>query len=237
MKFVSLLVLLGGLVGAASAAESQPRIEAAMLAGNLEELESIHQGIEGSLESGEASVYLWAYSGWRVTQRLPKKRKRDRAKLLKSLHRGLEDWLDENPDDAEALALLGTVLGDRIGGPLSAIRLGGKASEALERAYELAPENPRVALQRGIGFFFTPGAFGGGKDKAEVELRRAKSLFEASGVQVSGWGYPDTLARLGEVLAAVEKVDEARAMYRQALDLAPDYVLVRDELLPQLPPE
>jgi len=236
------LLLLLSLVSTATHSELHSQLEAAVLRGNLVELEAIHTGVNAAIagDSGSrlASVYLWAYSGWRVTQRLPKQRKRDRGKLLKAVQRGLEDWLDDQPNDAEALALLGSVLGDRIGGPLSAMRLGGKASEALEKAYELAPENPRVALQRGVGFFFTPGAFGGGKDKAEAELRRARSLFEANdhAEATKGWGYPDTLARLGQVLAALEKFDEARSVYQQALAVAPDFAWVRDELLPQLPP-
>ncbi len=232
------LLLLACLDSPASHADACADLDAAVLRGNLVELEACHQSIDLAGASDQAAVYQWAYSGWRVTQRLPRKRKRDRNKLLKALQQGLEEWLDTHPNDAEAWALLGSVLGDRIGGALSAIRLGSKASEALEKAYELAPQNPRVALQRGIGFFFTPGAFGGGKDKAELELRRARALFEADAGNPAtvGWGYLDTLARLGEVLAAVEKYGEARDAYLAALAIAPEFVLVRDELLPQLPP-
>jgi tetratricopeptide (TPR) repeat protein len=236
------LLLLVSVTSAVGQSDSRLPLEAAVLRGDLAALETIHQQIDTATVSATAgdvtAPYAWAYSGWRVSQRLPKQRKRDRDKLLKSIQRGLEDWLDTDPDDAEALALLGSVLGDRIGGPLSAIRLGGKASEALEKAYTLAPENPRVALQRGVGFFFTPRAFGGGKDKAEVELRRARSLFEANDNALAGkgWGYTDTLARLGEVLAALEKFDEARSVYLRALVIAPNFAWVRDDLLPRLPP-
>jgi len=242
LAFYPLLLLLLSATSTASQTVPSSQLEAAVLRGDLVELETIHQRIEAEMATGTAAdeprLYLWAYSGWRVSQRLPKQRKRDRSKLLKSIQRGLEEWLEAHPDDAEALALLGSVLGDRISGPLSAMRLGGKASEALEQAFRLAPENPRVALQRGVGFFFTPGAFGGGKDKAVLELRRAKSLFEAndSALAASGWGYPDTLARLGEVLAALEQFDAARSVYGQALAIAPDFTRVRDELLPSLPP-
>lgn len=230
--------LLGSFTSTTSQAEPYAKLEAAVLRGDLVELETLHHGINADDVSDAATVYLWAYSGWRVAQRLPRKRKRDRGKLLKSVQQGLEDWLATQPNDPEALGLLGSVLGDRIGGPLSAMRLGGKASEALETAYELAPQNPRVALQRGVGFFFTPGAFGGGKEKAEAELRRARTLFEANdnALAADGWGYLDTLARLGEVLAALDKYDEARATYLDALAIAPDFTRVRDELLPQLPP-
>lgn len=206
-------------------------LDAAVIAADLGRVELIHQQFD--LDVPNPDVYGWAYSGWRVTQLLPQSRKRERDKLLKLLQRRLQDWLEQQTDDAEAHALLGSVLGDRIGGPLSAMRLGGKASEALETAFALEPNNPRVALQRGVGFFFTPKAFGGGKVKAEAELRRARALFEASQDQ-QGWGYMDTLARLGEVLAAQDKFAEAEAVYRHALEQQPDFVWVREELLPKL---
>lgn len=208
-----------------------PELEAAVIAADLSTVELIHQQLDQNAE--DPDIYAWAYSGWRVTQLLPKSRKRERDKLLKSLQRRLQAWAEEHADDAEAHALLGSILGDRIGGPLSAMRLGGKASEALETAFALQPENPRVALQRGVGFFFTPKAFGGGKAKAEVELRRARTLFEMN-QDTHGWGYMDTLARLGEVLVAQDKLAEAAEVYQYALQQQPDFVWVRDRLLPEL---
>ena len=229
MRRLLWVVLLAALVRpVAGSGYFDPQLESAVIAGDLVTVERIHD----NLAPGE-NLYAWAYSGWRVAQLLPESRKRDRGKLLKSLQRQLEGWLKTHPDDAEAQALLGSVLGDRIGGPLSAMRLGGKASEALEQAFALQPANPRVALQRGVGFFFTPKAFGGGKDRAEAELRRARALFEAE-KDSGGWGYLDTLARLGEVLAAQGKTAEATSVYERALELEPDFLWVRDELLPAL---
>lgn len=207
-----------------------PELEAAVIAADLSTVELIHQQLDLDEDS---DVYSWAYSGWRVTQLLPESRKRERNKLLKSLQRRLQAWLEEHSDHAEAHALLGSILGDRIGGALSAMRLGGKASAALETAFALQPDNPRVALQRGVGFFFTPKAFGGGKAKAEVELRRARTLFETN-QDTQGWGYMDTLARLGEVLVAQDKFTEAADVYQHALARQPDFVWVRDRLLPEL---
>jgi tetratricopeptide (TPR) repeat protein len=231
MRSLLVLLLAVPLLCGASTASFNPQLESAVIAADLRTVELIHQ--QSDLDADDPDVYGWAYSGWRVSQLLPKTRKRERDKLLKLLQRQLQAWLAEQQGHAEAHALLGSILGDRIGGPLSAMRLGGKASEALERAFLLAPNNPRVALQRGVGFFFTPKAFGGGKAKAEVELRRARALFEAN-QEAQGWGYMDTLARLGEVLAAQDKFAEAGEVYQGALQQQPDFVWVRDRLLPEL---
>ena len=208
------------------------QLQQAVVAADYQRLQSLHEQLG---PDGDEQVYLWAYSGWRLAQRMPESESKRRKKLLKALQRTLEGYLDSNPGDAESMALLGSVLGDRISGPLSAMRLGGKAGEMLEAAYALAGDNPRVALQRGVGYFFTPKAFGGGAEKAEAELRRALQLFDAGPEeQWPNWGHLDTLARLGEVLAELGRPEEARQLYDRALAMEPDYVWVRDELLPAL---
>ncbi len=213
------------------------RLDAAVVAGSYPTLKELQAELgESPASDGAADVYLWAYTNWRLTQRLPAAEKKRRRRLLKSIQSELVELTGRQPGDAEAFALLGSVLGDRIDGALSAIRLGGRASEALERAYQLAPENPRVALQRGVGFYFTPRPFGGGLDKAQLELRRALDLYEAEPANEPwpNWGRLDALARLGQVLADLDRPAEARALYAAALRQAPDYVWVRDELLPAL---
>ena len=207
----------------------------AVIAGDVQSLISLYESLGDSLPADRQRGYLWAYTGWRVAQALEGEDKKRRKKLLKALQKGLEKYLQENPNHAEAMALLGSVLGDRISGPLSAMRLGGRASELLEKANELAPTNPRVALQRGVGFFFTPKAFGGGVEKAETELKRAIDLYEQAGNEPwPDWGYPDALARLGEVYAKQNKPDVAREMYQRALAQEPEYAWVTGELLPAL---
>ena len=66
--------------------------------------------------------------------------------------------------------------------------------------------------------------------------RRANELFraEAASKPWPNWGRLDALARLGQVLADLDRPEEARTVYRSALEQAPDFVWVRDELLPAL---
>ena len=100
----------------------------------------------------------------------------------------------------------------------------------------MAPDNPRVVLQRATGFYLTPKAFGGSLDEAEQELRRAVTLFdrEPDDKPWPNWGRLDALARLGQVLAAQDQIDEARRVYESVLTQVPGYTWVRDELLPAL---
>src|SRR5262249_14383322 len=111
-----------------------------------------------------------------------------------------------------------------------------KAGMALDRAQKSDPENPRVALQKGISAYFTPSAFGGGLDKAERELIRAQELFlkQKRPAEWPNWGELDVLAFRGQIRAKKGDRDGARAFYQQALAIAPDFGWVRQVLLPAL---
>jgi tetratricopeptide (TPR) repeat protein len=137
----------------------------------------------------------------------------------------------------KAHALLSTVYGQEIGTSMwKGITLGPKASLSIDTAMKLARDNPRVALQAGVGAWFTPKMFGGGMDKAEKELRRAEALFARQPADAvwPNWGRLDVLAWMGQLLAAKGDRQRARAYYQRAIESEPDYVWVRDVLLPAL---
>ena len=55
---------------------------------------------------------------------------------------------------------------------------GPKATEALEKAKQLNPENPRVYLLEAQDKFYTPEQFGGSKTEAKSLLEKSASKFE-----------------------------------------------------------
>jgi tetratricopeptide (TPR) repeat protein len=139
----------------------------------------------------------------------------------------------------ETFALRSSVIGQQIAldpNPINAMRLGPRADDAIERARELGPGNPRVWLLSGVGLMFKPALFGGGLGKAERDLRKAIELFPADkpAPMAPSWGHAEVYAWLGQVLARDDRVSEARAAYQKALEIDPDYGWVRHVLLPAL---
>lgn len=239
------IVFLCGFV-AVSASALQPDVQAqlqqAIWERDAEALAALHESLAVAKDETDAqALYDWAYAGWRYTQVLDEKNKdarRTKKRKLKELHGRIERFLkaESEPDHPELLALFGSVLGDRISGPIAAMRLGSRAGKSLDQAYELAPENPRVALQRGVGYFFTPKSFGGGIEKAEAELTRAVELFaeQPADAPWPNWGSAESFARLGQVKAKQGDAAAARDYYEQALAVAPNFSWVSEELLPEL---
>ncbi len=209
------------------------RAEQAVVQGSIAKLQALRSNLE---KDPSPDHYNLAYLDWRHSHLLPGKAKKEKRKLLKRAQKHLETLLETDPANPEAHALRGSAIGERITGMWSGMRLGRKAKVSLNRGFELDPDNPRVALQRGISFFFTPKPFGGGLPKAEQELRRALRLFakEPSGKPWPNWGRLDVLTWLGQTLAKAGRPEEARALFEEALTLEPDFAWVRDELLPAL---
>jgi tetratricopeptide (TPR) repeat protein len=82
-----------------------------------------------------------------------------------------------NPKSSEAHRLVGDLLGWLIphvfGGGM---RYGKRSADEMDKAIELDPKNADAHVSRAISYYYTPEAFGGGKDKAFELLRKAVEL-------------------------------------------------------------
>ena len=138
----------------------------------------------------------------------------------------------------ETLALRAAVTGQMIGlsGMLSAVRLGPRANGLMDQAIDLAPENPRVLMLRGVSAFYKPSFLGGGNDKAERDLLHAIDRFASDhpAAPLPAWGHAEAYAWLGQVYAKAGRTADARAAYHKALELAPTFTWVTQLLLPAL---
>lgn len=124
---------------------------------------------------------------------------------VESLERDLRRILMTDPDHVDALNALGYTLADRTD------RFDA-AESLIERALQLRPDDPAILDSMGWVLYRKgqPGA-------AEEYLRRAlEQGFDA-----------EIAAHLGEVLWTLGRQDEARAVWRHALDEAPEHEYLR----------
>lgn len=128
-----------------------------------------------------------------------------------------------HPEDAEALALLGSCYGISTRYyPLALATRGLKARAHMAAARALAPDNPWVILQDGLADYATPRLFGGDRALAVAKLERAAARFgEAAGdgCRLSAWAATETwlqLARMYRETGRTAEAEQAAARARQA---------------------
>ena len=128
----------------------------------------------------------------------------------------LDALLQQEPDNAEAQARKGLVLGalaDQAESMFAMARYGWGAMQAFEEALKLDPDNFTARLGRGISSLMAPPPFGS-VDEALADLRKAVELDA---------GRAEAHYFLGVAHRKQGDVAQARAALARALELTPDY--------------
>ena len=103
----------------------------------------------------------------------------DKHKLLDMAQVQMDALLKTYKTESEIFALQAFIYQMRITDMSKGFKYSSLASEALEEAEKINPNNPRVYYLRGNNIFHTPKAFGGGKEKAKPIFQKAVGLFES----------------------------------------------------------
>lgn len=144
-----------------------------------------------------------------------------------------------DPDFAEAEALLSTCYGLEIGlHPFKGMYLGAKTGKHMARAMQIAPDDPRVLLLKGVSDFQTPGMFGGDKQRAMQEFHAALTAFDSyrsKDPAAPTWGKAQTYNWLGLAESRAGQAEAARSDYTKALSLVSNYKSVQQRIA-DLPP-
>jgi tetratricopeptide (TPR) repeat protein len=109
----------------------------------------------------------------------------------------------------------------------------------LQRAKELAPDNPRVLWAEASVYLYSPPENGGSVQRALEIYRRMNEVSPAvseAGSPLPDWGKPEALMSLAYAHLSQKPpdLDAASEEAHAALRLQPEWVYVRDVLLPKI---
>lgn len=232
-KVVPVAVVLGGLAARPAFASTPDlpdlaaRIEYGFYSNEPRVIDAAREALERS-ESKDSSVgYYRALAAFRLAQ-LDVEHGADPGSLLEECLRPSTSDQATTPAAAEAWILVAACanLAARTE-PLRSLLLQRRREQALARAREIDPSNPRIAVVEAWSLSLRPA-----RESLEVAQRAADKLrhaIEQFGSWTSkqtdppDWGEAEALASLGEILLARGSTRDARDLIERALLIAPDY--------------
>jgi len=193
-------------------------------------------------ESGDSKVQKYAYyyrgySYYRLQSSFPSVSEDQKEKYIDQAVEMFESAVNLDPQFAEAHAMLGSCYGVKASGFLSGMKYGPKSDASMEKALDIAPQNPRVVMLNAIGKLFKPSMFGGSTEGAIEGFKKAADFFknwQPPNAFAPRWGNAEVYAWLGQGYMQAEKYDQAREAFQKALEVKPGYPWVQKKLLPEL---
>jgi tetratricopeptide (TPR) repeat protein len=128
------------------------------------------------------------------------------------------------------------LLGYRIGlNRLRAPFLGPRSVKFAKMAMEIDPKNPFGYIQYGNSLYHRPTVFGGSKEEALQYFLKAEMLMESDREKIrEDWNYLNLLTYIALAYAATDRFTQAKVYYDKILDIEPNHLWVKNELLPDL---
>lgn len=204
---------------------------------SLKQARALFKRATGAAEHQALAHYYAALADYRINNQLPEDAEDEREQVLGDATEHLKKATTINKEFADAWALLTGIYGQRMGlNPMQAMSLGSNADEAMSRARELAPENPRVWIISGTQDYFTPSMFGGDKERALEKFKKAARLAEQESVDdplMPNWGHAEAYTWIGIAHMEAERYEQAQTAFQTALEINPDYGWVKHALLPR----
>ena len=188
-------------------------------------------------EENYLAQYYLAFTDYNLAiYSMRKNEKEQFRKFTSSSEETLMKLVNKNGSDAEAISLLGALYGIQVAmNPGLGASLGSQNIALTSEALGIAPNNPRVLLQKGISKFNSPEFVGGSKKEALKYFAQSVEAFENMNEKEAeiDWGYLDALAWLGIANSSLEDYQSAITAYKKALKVEPDFARVKYELLPK----
>lgn len=151
---------------------------------------------------------------------------------IRSAIEALETTLELAPADAEAHAMLATLIGMRIeASPLRGITLGPQVEHHRKLASKHGANNPRAQYLVGTILLHTANDDKSRREALKI-LQEAEKIYQKESKQPLApneirWGHDACLAFIGKAYAELRDTENARHHYRQALAIHPNNPLAK----------
>ncbi|MDD4108625.1 MAG: hypothetical protein PHH93_07895 [Prolixibacteraceae bacterium] len=210
----------------------------AYLTGRMESWKIAIDEMEKEKYSGKGDLlelinYQYGYTAWC----LGNNRKKEAETYLGRMDKNLEELFRLEGESAEFHAYTAASYGFKIGlNNLKAPFFGKKSMNHAEEALRLDRLNIQANIEMGNIWNHMPGLFGGSKEKAFQYYSKALKAMESSNPDLiaGNWNYLNLLVLAGQAQKDLGNRSEAREYFDKAVKIEPEFIWVKDELLPSL---
>ncbi len=159
-----------------------------------------------------------------------------RGRLQLGKARGyLEILFEAKAYEAEAMLFQAAFNAFRISlRPWLGVNLGPQSERLINDAIAMKPGYPRAWVEKGNLLYFAPSIFGGSKTKAIEHYKKAIRVMESNMQNNHRWLYLSTLVGLARAYENTGDFDNAIAMLEKSLTFEPNFLWVKDEVLPEI---
>jgi tetratricopeptide (TPR) repeat protein len=230
------------LPGVLSAQVFKTEIYNAYIAADMGSWKNVIDNMEGNNQKTPDFLlnlinYEYGYIGWC----LGTNNKDEAEKYLELAEENLETLANQTSKfNAEIYAYRAAFLGYKIGlKNLLAPFLGPKSMKNAEIALEADPNNFNANLELGNIWSNMPEMFGGSNEKALKYYKKALKIMENKGneAMIKNWMHLNLLATIGKIEVELGNIESGRNYFETALKIEPEFLWVKNELLPSLQKE
>lgn len=160
----------------------------------------------------------------------------DLVDLIEDSQKLLKKIVKEKGESSQYSALMGGLIAMEIEQkPAQMMFLGPKCSSHISESVDMDSQNPTAWVEKGNLKYHAPRLFGGDMEEAIECFKKAISLYEAKpALRANSWQYLHALAWLGKAYEEEDEREKAKQAYEKALKVAPNFLWVKKELLPDL---
>lgn len=117
---------------------------------------------------------------------------------------------------------------------VSAPYYGPKSVSYAKKAMKVDESDPMGFIQYANIQYYMPSVFGGSKSEAVEYYYKSISKMESAKNSNQNWIYLSLLATTGQALESLGRKKEAKELYEKALRKEPNFLWIKNELLPNL---
>jgi tetratricopeptide (TPR) repeat protein len=234
---IIIIILVFSAVSTVLASSYKNKIYEAYISNNMQKWKTIIDEMENSKNKDKEFLmelvnFQYGYIGYCIGA----EKMNEAEKYLDLAKDNLEKLEKSGIEDSEISAYKSAFYGYEIGiNKLKAPFVGPKSIKYSKLAIEQNPQNPMGYIQYGNSQFYMPPVFGGSKTEAVAHFKKAELLMESNKAQlVNDWNYLSLLALIGQSYFAMEDYKNAKIYYEKALNVEPNFLYVKNELLPEL---